>query len=228
MLDVFAPLATIYIVLALLFFFAPETAPLRSGAWQSLRFRLAIPAPIRGDLWRSAPAILAGWATGGLFLSLGSTIVRTELGGVAHLWQGLAVTLLAGSGALAAFTLRRLKPRATVLFGTAALATGTALSLIALGVTSLPFYLVAAAVTGTGFGTTFSGVVASLAPRIPAAERADTFAVMYVLAYLAFGIPAVAAGLLVGLVGLTAVTVGYGIAVIVFALVALGLRLRRA
>ena len=226
LLDVFAPLSSAYIVLAALFFLVPETAPRTPGVWASLSFRLSIPSAIRTDFWRGAPAVIAGWATGGLFLSLGANIVRGELGGQAHVWQGLGVVLLAGVGALTAFVLRRIAARSMVLFGTSALAIGTLLSLIALGLGSLPFYLIAAAVTGMGFGTAFSGVVASLAPRIPATQRADTFAVLYVLAYLAFGVPAVIAGALVGVVGLEAVCVGYGAVVIGLAAVAFGLRVR--
>ena len=226
LLDVFAPLSSAYIVLAALFVLVPETAPRTPGVWASLSFRLSIPPAIRTDFWRGAPAVIAGWATGGLFLSLGATIVRGELGGQAHVWQGLGVVLLAGVGAVTAFALRRIAARSMVLFGTSALAVGTLLSLIALGLGSLPFYLVAAAVTGMGFGTAFSGVVASLAPRIPATQRADTFAVLYVLAYLAFGVPAVIAGALVGVVGLEAVCVGYGVVVIALAAVAFGLRVR--
>lgn len=226
LLDVFAPLSSVYLVLAALFLLVPETAPRTPGVWSSLSFRLSIPPAIRADFWRGAPAVIAGWATGGLFLSLGANIVRSELGGEAHVWQGLGVVLLAGVGAVTAFVLRRISARSMVLFGTSALGVGTLLSLIALGMGSLPFYLVAAAVTGMGFGTAFSGVVASLAPRIPAAQRADTFAVLYVLAYLAFGVPAVVAGALVGVFGLEAVCVGYGIVVIALAGIAFGLRVR--
>ncbi|MFF1540058.1 MFS transporter [Microbacterium sp. NPDC058269] len=228
LLDVFAPLSSAYIVLAALFFLVPETAPRKPGVWASLSFRLSIPSAIRADFWRGAPAVIAGWATGGLFLSLGANIVRGELGGEAHVWQGLGVVLLAGVGAVTAFTLRMIAARSMVLFGTSALAVGTLLSLIALSLGSLPFYLVAAAVTGMGFGTAFSGVVASLAPRIPATQRADTFAVIYLLAYLAFGVPAVVAGTLVGVVGLEAVCVGYGVVVIALAGIAFALRMRRA
>ncbi|WP_270366690.1 MFS transporter [Microbacterium algeriense] len=228
LLDVFAPLSTVYLVIAVLFLGVPETAPRKAGAWASLSFRLTIPSAIRSDFWRGAPAVIAGWATGGLFLSLGATIVRGELGGEAHVWQGLGVVLLAGVGAVTAFTLRKIAARSMVLFGTAALAVGTLLSLIALSVASLPFYLAAAAVTGMGFGTAFSGVVASLAPKIPATERADTFAAIYLLSYLAFGVPAVIAGALVGAVGLEAVCVGYGVVVIALAGIAFALRLRRA
>lgn len=224
--DVFAPLTTLYVVLALLFALVPETAPRKPGAWASLRVQLSIPGAIRADFWRGAPAVIAGWATGGLFLSLGANIVHGELGGEAHIWQGLGVVLLAGVGAVTAFIMRKRTARTSVLFGTSALVVGTVLSLIALGVASLPFYLVAAAITGMGFGTAFSGVVASLAPKIPATERADTFAVLYVLAYLAFGVPAVIAGALVGVVGLGAVVVGYGVVVVALAAVAFGLRVR--
>ncbi|GAB3598001.1 MFS transporter [Microbacterium tumbae] len=228
LLDVFAPLTAAYVVLALLFLLVPETAPRRAGAWGSLSFRLSIPVGIRSDFWRAAPAVIAGWATGGLFLSLGANIVRGELGGTDHLWQGFAVAVLAGTGAITAFAMRRRSPRTSVVFGTAALAVGTTLSLLALAIGSLPFYLTATAVTGMGFGTVFSGVVASLAPRIPATERADAFAAIYLLAYLAFGVPTVLAGVLVGVAGLGAVCVGYGIVVILLALVALVLRVRRA
>ena len=227
LLDVFAPLAAVYLIVAALFLAAPETAPRLPGAWASLSFRLSVPIGIRADFWRAAPAIVAGWATGGLFLSLGATIVHGELGGTAHLWQGLAVALLAGVGAVAAFVIRRRSPRTIMVFGTAALAIGTALSLVALGLGSLPAYLGAAAVTGMGFGTAFFGVVGSLAPRIPATQRADAFAAIFLLAYLTFGIPAVVAGLLVAPLGLEAVCVGYGVVVIALSVIALILRLRR-
>ncbi|GAA4489345.1 MFS transporter [Microbacterium panaciterrae] len=224
--DVFAPLSGIYLVLAALFLLVPETARLLPGAWASLGFRLSVPVQIRTDFWRAAPAIIAGWATGGLFLSLGANIVRGQLGGTAHFWQGLSVALLAGVGAITAVLIRRRSPRTITIFGTAALASGTVLSLIALTVVSLPAYLVAVAVTGMGFGTAFFGVIGSLAPRIPAAQRADAFAVIFLLAYLAFGVPAVVAGILVAPLGLGTVCIGYGIVVIALSVTALVLRIR--
>ncbi len=143
------------------------------------------------------------------------------------MWQGLAVGVLAGSGAVAAFLMRRRSPRAIAVFGTAALAVGTACSLGALAAGSLPAYLVAVAVTGAGFGTAFFGVVSSLAPHIPAAQRADVFAVVFLVSYLAFGVPTVVAGLLVEFAGLTPVVFGYGAVVIVFAGVACAVRVLR-
>ena len=228
MADVFGPLAALYVLLAILFVFSPEAAPRRPGALASLGFRLSLPDGIRADFWRSAPAIVAGWATGGLFLSFGASIVRTQLGGTAHVSQGLAVALLAGTGAVAALAIRRRTPSTITVFGTSALALGTALSLVALALGSLPGYLGAAAVTGAGFGTAFFGVVSALAPRIPATQRADVFSVIFLFSYLAFGIPTVVAGLLVPMLGLGPVVAGYGAFVIVLAVVACVLRIRRS
>ena len=225
--EIFAPLTALYLVLAGLFWCVPETARRTPGLLRSLRFQLTIPADMRADFLRGAPAIFAGWATGGLFLSLGASIVHLELGGEAHVWQGLSVGVLAGSGALAAFLLRGRSARTIAIYGTAALASGTALSLVALTFGSLSGYLVAVAVTGSGFGTAFFGVVRSLAPHIPETQRADVFAVIFLVSYLAFGVPTVIAGALVPLFGLAPVSFGYGGVVIVLASVACILRLRR-
>lgn len=226
MAEIFAPLTGLYLVLAVLFWCVPETAALTPGALRSLRFQLTVPASMRADFLRGAPAIFAGWATGGLFLSLGASIVHVELGGEAHVWQGLSVGVLAGCGAIAAFLLRRRSARTIAIYGTAALAIGTALSLAALAIGSLPAYFVAVAITGSGFGTAFFGVVSSLSPHIPAAQRADVFAVIFLVSYLAFGIPTVIAGLLVQFFGLAPVSFGYGAVVIVLAGVACAVRMQ--
>ena len=227
MRDIFGPLTVAYLLLAALLWFAPETAPRSPGALRSLSFRLTVPAAMRADFLRSAPAIFAGWATGGLFLSLGANIVATELGGRAHLWQGLSVALLAGTGGLAAFLIRRQHAHTIVTFGTAALTIGTLLSLGALALGSLPLYLVTVSITGAGFGTAFFGVVRALSPHIPATQRADVFAVIFLVSYIAFGVPTVLAGLLVQVFGLNPVSYGYGILVALLAGTACVLQMRQ-
>ena len=223
---VFAPLALLYLVLAVAAWFVPESAARRPGALASLRLRFSVPRHMRALFLQALPAIFAGWATGGLFLSLGASIVRTEFGGVAHIWQGLSVALLAASGALSIVVARRFSARSVTIYGTSALAVGTGLSLVALSAGSLVGYLAAVLVAGTGFGTGFFGVVRLLIPHIPAAERADVFASIFLASYTAFGLPAVIAGISVELVGLTPVVYGYGVVVIVLASAAAVLRWR--
>lgn len=202
------------IVLSLLFaagvWLVPETAPRHEGLVASLRPRISVPPAIRGLLARSAPAIFAGWATGGLFLSLGASIVRTELGATSHVLQGLVIAALAGAGALASYAFRNRSARATTLYGTAALAGGTVLSLLALPTGSATAYLIAVVIAGTGFGTAFFGILRTIMPLLPARERAEVFSVIFVVSYLAFGIPAVVAGVLTPQIGLTATTYAYG------------------
>ncbi|MFE6510667.1 MFS transporter [Nocardioides sp. NPDC057767] len=224
---VFDALVVLSLLLVAGVWLAPETAPRHEGLLASLRPRVAVPPGIRGLLARSAPAIFAGWATGGLFLSLGAAIVRSELGATSHILQGLAIGALAGAGAVAAYVFRNRSARATTLYGTAALAGGTVLSLLALLTGSAAAYLVAVVVAGTGFGTAFFGILRTIMPLLPAHERAEVFAVIFIVSYLAFGVPAVVAGLLTPEIGLAATTYGYGAVVVVLSSVAGLLRWRR-
>ncbi|NGN93659.1 MFS transporter [Nocardioides sp. KC13] len=223
---VFDALVVLSLMLATGVWLAPETAPRHDGLLASLRPRVAVPPAIRGLLASSAPAIFAGWATGGLFLSLGAAIVRTELGADSHVLQGLAIGALAGAGAVAAYVFRNRSARATTLYGTAALAVGTVLSLLALLSGSSTAYLVAVVVAGTGFGTAFFGILRSIMPLLPAHERAEVFAVIFIVSYLAFGVPAVVAGLLTPEIGLAATTYIYGAVVVLLSATAGLLRWR--
>ncbi|GGR34282.1 MFS transporter [Agromyces mediolanus] len=223
---VFLPLTIAFLAMSLLAWVAPETSPRHPGWLASLRPRLGVPAHVRGLFVKSTPVVLAGWATGGLFLSLGASIVHRELGAELHLWQGLAVAALAGSGAVSAALIRSRTPRFITIYGAAALAAGTALSLLALGAHSLAAYFAAVVVAGSGFGTAFMGVLRSIIPSVDPAERAATFAALYTVSYLAFGIPAVVAGLLAPAISLGATTYGYGAVVVLLAVLAAALRWR--
>ncbi|GAA4478668.1 MFS transporter [Rhodococcus olei] len=221
---VFGTLTVLYLALAVAVWTVPETAPRLGGLWASLRPRAALPGDVRAVFVRSAPAVFAGWATGGLYLSLGPAIVATEFGGTAHLAQGLVVTLLAGTGAAAGYLVRHRTPRFITLYGTTALAVGTAATLGALALGSLPLYFLAVVVAGSGFGTAFFGVLRSITPLTRPDDRAEVFAAIFVISYTAFGVPAVIAGLLVPHLGLAATTYGYGAVIVALAAAAALLR----
>lgn len=223
---VFVPLAIIYLALAAAAWVAPETSPRREGWGSALRPRIAVPQAARSIFMLSIPIMVAGWATGGLFLSLGASIVRNVLGVENHALQGLAIGLLPAAGAITVLVLQRTSARIVTIYGAIALATGTLLSLVGIAVDSFALYLAALTVAGTGFGAVFAGVVRSLAPTVPAAERAELFASLYTVSYLAFGIPAVLAGLTVPILTLSVTTAIFGAIVAVLASVAAILRLR--
>ncbi|TPW77038.1 MFS transporter [Schumannella sp. 10F1B-5-1] len=222
----FGPIAVIYLALAAAIWLVPETSRREPGWQRSLAPRAAVPAAARRIFVVSVPVVLAGWATGGLFFSLGPTIVRTELGVDGILGDALVVALLPASGAVAGFALRNRRPIVPAVYGAAALAVGTALMIVALTTASLPIYLVAVIVAGTGFGTAFMGTIGSLVPLAAPHERAELFASLYIAAYLSFGIPAVVAGLLTGMLGLHTTVLAYAVVVALAAGVAAVLRAR--
>jgi MFS family permease len=210
MADVFGALSGVYLVLALVVWLLPETSPRHSGLLRSFRPTVGVPRSARPAFVRSAPALFAGWATGGLYLSLGAPIVAQELGGSTHLQQGLVVTTLAGVGALSSFLARRHSSRQITLYGTTALAVGTALTLVALAAGSFWGFIAAAVIAGSGFGTSFLGIMRSITPVVAPDERGELFASVFVVSYLAFGIPAVIAGIAAPHIGLATTTYAYG------------------
>ena len=225
---VFATLTGLYAVLALAVWLLPETSPRSDGLLRSLVPRVGVPEAARPAFLRSAPAVLAGWATGGLYLSLGAPLAAAELGGANHVEQGLVVTVLTGVGAASSYVARRRTPRQITIYGTTALALGTALTLAALATGSYWAFIAAAVVAGSGFGTAFLGIMRSITPVVGPHERGELFASVFAISYLAFGIPAVAAGLAAPHLGLATTTYVYGGLVVLLSGTAALLRWRGA
>lgn len=225
---VFGSLTAIYAALAVVVWLVPETSARERGWLRSLRPRVAVPASARRIFVMSIPVILAGWATGGLFLSLGASIVRGVLHVDGHALQGLTIGVLPAAGAIAVLALRNRPARVTTIYGAVALAVGTLLSIVALASGSYPLYLLAVAVAGSGFGPAFMGVVGSVIPAVAVHERAEMFASLYTVSYLAFGIPAVIAGVLTPVVTLAVMATVYGACVVVLAASAAVFRVRAA
>lgn len=221
---VFGSLTVAYVMLAAVVWLLPESSARRDGLLHSLKPRVGIPLPARAAFLRSTPAVIAGWATGGLYLSLGAPIVARELGGTNHLEQGLVVTVLTGFGSIACFVAREGSPRSVTIYGTTALAVGTALTLAALHAGSLWAFLAAAVVAGTGFGTSFLGIMRSITPLVDTDERGELFAAVFVVSYLAFAVPVVVAGFAAPHLGLAETTYLYGGLVVVLSGTAAALR----
>jgi len=83
----------------------PETAVRRPGGLASLKPKVGIPARLRPDVLALTPMLVASWALGGLYLSLGPSVAASLFGLTNHLVGGLVVTLLCATGAITAFSL---------------------------------------------------------------------------------------------------------------------------
>ncbi len=224
---VYGLLLGVTLLLVLLLPWLPETAARRPGALASLRPRIAVPRQARAALLEVTPVNVASWALGGFYFSLMPSVVRSASGFESALVGGLDVALLTATAATMVLLLRRRSPAVLLTLGTGSLALGVAVTLGGLLAGSTALLFLGTLVSGVGFGTTFAGVLRHVLPLAPPGERAALLAAYYVMSYIAFGLPAILAGLLVPEIGLPLTTYLYGAVVIVLALLSLlALRLR--
>ncbi len=118
--------------------------------------------------------------------------------------------------------LRNTAPRTVMAIGIVSLLAGIGTTLLAVDAHNGFWFFVGGAIAGVGFGGGFQGAIRSVMPLAHPHERAGVLSVLYVISYLAMGVPAVAAGfLVVDAGGLLSAVREYGIAIMVLAALAL-------
>ncbi|SHM67439.1 Predicted arabinose efflux permease, MFS family [Pseudomonas asturiensis] len=206
----------------------PETASPQPGAWQSLKPSLHVPVQARRMLWLVLPVDIAAWALGGFFLSLSPSLLAAATGSTSPLDGGFAVAALTLSGAMAILILRQRAPELGLWFGASFMTVGVSVILLAINTGILWLFFAGAVIAGIGFGSSFLGALRMLMPLAHVHERAGLMSAFLVLSYLAFCMPALAAGFAARSFGLVMTSNVYGTIVIVLALMALaGLMVRR-
>ena len=204
------------LLLALLVLLMPALpAPRRPGsrlrtALVSLRPSAGAAGEVRPAFLSQLPAMAATWALGGLYLSLGSSIVGGLLGVRNHFVAGIVLASFFASAALAAPIFRVLPESRRRPGGFGALGVGVLITMIAALSSSLPADLIGSIWAGLGFGMTWLTVMSTLTAATPADRRGQTFAAVYLASYIAFSVPALVAGLAVSYVGMLPTVVGYG------------------
>jgi MFS family permease len=200
---------------------APETIQ-GDGEWRSsLRPRIGVPHRLRGAFVASLPSLAATWALGGLVLSLGASVMVVVLDQSSHVAAGLPIFILAGVSAITSILARDVSPRMTARGGLGALIAGLLVVLVALASGSPALFLVASAICGVGFGPAFAGVFRLLTLQAPADQRASLVSSILAVSYVAFSVPAIAAGVAVTQVGLRNTAEVYGAVLIALAALAL-------
>lgn len=210
------------IVMVIAFVFSlvtPETASRTPGAAASLRPQVSVPPAARSTFVVTLPSLIGAWLVSALFLGLMPTILHLKFGIDSPLLGGLAAFAEQGAGATIALVFSRLKPRRLAYLGSFAIVAGGALFVISIVADSLPLLWIGAVVAGAGLGGAFTGTLRSLAPLASPHERAGLFSAIYLVSYLTFGIPVIVAGLFLSSVGVTGISVIFGIVTIVAALV---------
>ena len=194
---VYAVLAIVFVLQAVGVIFMEETITPRAGAVASLKPQFKLPKATREPLLLALPVLVATWALAGFYGSLGPMLVRGLLGTNSALLGGLALFALAGSGSIAVLVLQHREPRSMMSVGALSLALGVGLAIAAFEYHSVALFFVGTAIAGTGFGAGFQGSVRTILPFAAAHERAGVLSLIFIVSYLAMGVPAVAAGVLV-------------------------------
>jgi len=216
-LIVFAALAVIMAIGAVLTALSAETATPRPGAVRSLVPHVVVPRAARREFTAAVPVHLAAWMLSGLFLGLVPTIIQDLFGLHSGLLDGATAFVQPEAAAVAGFFLGRFTPRRTTLIGGVGVLFGTALIAGGVAARVLPLLWLGGLIGGVGFGASFSGALRAITPLVQLHQRAGLFAAVYIVAYLSYGVPAIIAGLLIGPAGLMATVLGYGVAIIIAA-----------
>ena len=199
-----APTHLVYLVLGGIFvlqlvgvWLMPETVTPRAGAIASLRPQIGLPAAIRRPMLLVAPAVIAAWALAGFYGALGPALIRVLSGSTALALGGLALFAIAASGSLTVLVMRARDKDFLLRYGTSALVLGVAISLVGVAERSLPMFFAGSLISGSGFGSAFQGAVRTIVPLAQPDERAGVLSILYIVSYLAMGVPVVLAGIYV-------------------------------
>ncbi|NDZ95051.1 MFS transporter [Streptomyces sp. SID6673] len=171
--------------------------------------RVHLPAPVRRVFFTAVPALVATWSLGGLYLSLGSSVVARVFGVENHAEAGVLLFVFFASAAVTSLMITGREAGTKLAFGYPALAGGAVISLSGVLMEALPLYIIGSIVAGAGFAATFLGALDSIIAATPAQQRGQVFSSVFVASYLAFSLPAVVAGLVVSHIGLQETVVGY-------------------
>ncbi len=197
-----------------------EPGQRQPGALASLRPQAGVPRQAWRAFAAGTPALIAGWALGGLYLALGPSIAAVLLHSANAVPGGLVIFLLCGIGAATSIVLRSGRPRTAMMLGSVLLAVGVGGTVIAIAAGSSVGFFAATAFAGTGFGLAFLGTFRTLIALAPAGGRAGLIATIYIVSYLAFSLPVIAAGIATTHFGLRDTAIAYGVAVTALALAA--------
>jgi hypothetical protein len=204
-----------------------EPGTRRPGALASVRPRIAVPRQARATFAGAVPCLVATWALGGLYLSLGPTLAAQETGSPNLVWGGLVIFLICGIGAAAAFTLRGIGSRAAMLAGCLCLLAGVATTFGAIATTTSAAFLAGAGVAGAGFGLAFQGAFRMILALAAPGQRAGLVTAVFAVGYLAFSVPALIAGVAATKFGLHSTALVYSASLAALVAIAIALLLIR-
>ncbi|HSW99837.1 MAG TPA: MFS transporter [Patescibacteria group bacterium] len=205
-----AAIATVLVSALLL---SHETNKRQRGWQQALMPKVLLPATAHPTLQTLGPSLIACWALIGFYLSLGPSIATTLLHDHGHLLGGILVFGLTAPGALCMYCFRKWDNSKLVTTGNILACLGLMVTVFGMLISSPILFLAGTILAGTGFGPAFMGSFKSIMAHATPNNRAGLASAVYIISYIAFGLPAVIAGLFLNLFSLQAVGLVYTSAV---------------
>jgi MFS family permease len=198
----------------------PEPGTVRPGVVSSLRPHVRVPPAARGPFATAVPALMGIWALAGFYLSLGPSLAAQLLHSANVLWGGVLIFLLTGLAAAASALLARRNPSVVMLGGCLVLIAGALVTFASIETGTSAVLFVGSAIAGVGLGPAFMGAYRATVAAAAAEDRTGLITAIYIVSYLATGIPAVLAGIATSHYGLRQTALVYSVAVAVLAAVA--------
>lgn len=207
---------------------SPETVDRNEGALRALIPRVEVPRAARTEFVAAVPVVASVWMlsslSGGLAPSLVHTVFHSESGALA----GLSGFAGPATSAISALAFAVVDTRRAMIVGCCASVLGAAGMIGGVETQSLLLMLIGQAVAGAGFGAGFTAALGLVLPLTAPPQRAGTAAAVYIVAYLAFGVPIIIAGRLASSLGDAATLVWFSAATVLLALAGLRAQLYTA
>jgi hypothetical protein len=216
---IFVTLIVLTLIGGVVVVFSPETMTRNAGALRSLIPRVSIPTAARREFAAAAPVVAAIWMLAGLSGGLAPSMVRSVFHLNSGLLDGLAGFVAPAVSAVIGLSFARVDSRRAMTIGIYAAIAGALGIIGGVFAGSLILMIIGQAIAGVAFGACFTAALRLIIPLTPAHQRAGVVAAIYVVSYVAFGLPIIIEGQLVGLLGQIPAVVCYTALTVLLALI---------
>lgn len=205
---------------------SPESVMRSAGALRSLIPRIAFPPATRKEFVAAAPVVAAVWMLAGLSGGLAPSMVRSVFHLNSGLLNGVSGFIAPATSAVIGLAFAKVDPRRAMTLGIYASIIGAIGIIAGILAASLALMIIGQAIAGVGFGASFTASLRLIFPLAAPHQRAGVVSGIYLVSYLALGIPIVIAGQLTGVLGEVPAVTWYTGSAILLALISLVAQLR--
>jgi predicted MFS family arabinose efflux permease len=218
---IFIALIVLTVIGGVVVLFSPETMKYSPGALRSMIPRVSIPPAARKEFAAAAPVVAAVWMLAGLSGGIAPSMVRSVFHLDSGLLDGVAGFVAPAVSAVIGLSFARVDSRRAMTIGIYASIVGSLGIIGGVLAGSLAIMIIGQAIAGVGFGACFTAALRLLFPLALAHQRAGVVASIYVVSYVAFGVPIIVEGELVGPLGQVPAVVWYTALTVLLALISL-------